>query len=115
MVRTIVIRVDARAAGLEQAGDLPVHLVDDRLGEEPARDARLVGDHDDAQAGAVERADRVDAPGIELDTLGPIEVADLLDERAVAIEKDGGRSSRGSSGLRDAATRPRPSTPRMQR
>ena len=66
-----------------------MHLVDHRFGEEPARDAGLVRDEDDAEAGAVERANRVDRPGIERQALDAIEIADLLDDRAVAIEEDG--------------------------
>ena len=31
------------------ADDVAVHRVDDRLGEEAARDARLVRDHDDGE------------------------------------------------------------------
>src|SRR5581483_4068981 len=36
MVGTIVIRVDACTAGGEHLGEVPVHVVDDRLGEEAA-------------------------------------------------------------------------------
>src|SRR3954463_1566764 len=64
-----------------------MHLLDDRLGEEAARHARLIGHHDHADAGAVERPDRTAAPGVQLHALRPIEVADLLDDRAVAIDK----------------------------
>ena len=81
MVRTIVIRVDAGAAGLEQAGDVLMDIVDDRFGEEPPRHARLVGRQHDAEAGAIERAHGVDRPRIELDALDAIEIADLFDER----------------------------------
>ena len=71
----------------QQPLDVRVHRVDHRLGEEPAGDAGLVRHHHDAQAGPVERPDRVDALRVQLDALGPIEIADLLDERAVAIEE----------------------------
>ena len=87
MVRTIVIRVDVGAALGQHLRHVPVHLVDDRLGEEAARDARLIRDHHDGEAGAIERADGVDRPRIELDALGAIEIPDFFDDRAVAIEK----------------------------
>ena len=54
-----------------------------------AGDARLVRDHHDAQARAVESPKRVGAVGIELDPLGSIEIADFFDERAVAVEEHG--------------------------
>ncbi len=91
VVRTIVIRIDVRPAGLEQVGDMAVHAFDDRFAEEPARDARLVRDHHDAQPGSVERAHRVDAPRIQGDALDAIEIADLFDERAVAVDEHGAR------------------------
>ena len=50
MVRTIVIRVDARAAGRETRAEMAVGLLDERFREEPPRDARLVGDDDDEEA-----------------------------------------------------------------
>ena len=45
--------------------------------------------HDHDEAGAVQQPDRVDAVGKEADAIEAIEIADLLDERAVAIEKHG--------------------------
>ena len=87
MVRTIVIRVDVGATLGEHRRHVPVHVVHDRFGEEPARDARLIGDHHDGQARAIERADGVDRPRVELDALGAIEVSHFFDDRAVAIQK----------------------------
>ena len=62
VVRTIVIRVDARAARVEQRRDMAMHLLDHRLGEHAARHAGLVGDDDDRKAGLIERANGVDRP-----------------------------------------------------
>ena len=73
----------------EPLGDVPVRLGDERLVEDPARDARLVGDDDDGEARAVQQPDGVDAVRKEHQPLEPIEIPDFLDERAVAIEKDG--------------------------
>jgi len=110
-MRTIVIRVDARAAGREQAIERAVRLVHERFDEKRSRDARLIRDHHDRQAGAVERADGVDAPRIEGEPLDSREVRDVLDDRAVAIEKHRGLHSI----LRAASTTAAGRTPRMQR
>ena len=88
MVRTIVIRVEVRAARREQIGDSAVHPIHHRFREESAGDPRLVRDHDDGDAGVVERANRVGGKRIENDAVGTIEIADLFDQRAVPIEKD---------------------------
>ncbi len=87
VMRTIVIRVDPRAAGGKQLRHVAMDFVHHGFGEESARHARLVGHEDDAEAGAIEAADGVDRPRIQLDPLHAIEVADLLDQRAVAVEK----------------------------
>src|SRR5262249_25753911 len=76
---------------LAQPGrQLAVDLVQDRFRQEAAGDARLVGDDDDSEPRPVERADGVDRPGKERDARARIEVADVLDHRAVAIEKNSG-------------------------
>ena len=90
MVRTIVIRVDVGAARLEQIGEVTVNVLDDRLTEKAASHARLIRDHYHAQPRAIQRAHGVDAPRIQRHAIDAIQIADLLDERAVAIEKDGG-------------------------
>src|SRR5205809_138790 len=75
------------------------------------RARRLVRHDDDEEAGAIQGADRVDGPGKERDVLEAVQVMDVLDHRAVAIEKDG-----WSHKVRRAATRTDPtSMPRMQR
>ena len=55
----------------------------------PARDGRLVGDDDRGKAGAIEQPDRIGGPRKEREQLEAIEVAALLDQRAVAIEEHG--------------------------
>ena len=82
-----------RAPPASSVGDVTVGLGDERLVEHPARDPRLVGHHDHGEAGAVQEAHGIDAVGKEHQPLEPIEIAGFLDERAVAIEKDG-RASR---------------------
>ena len=88
MVRTIVIPIEKRAARFEKLGDVQVDAIDQRFVEKSARDTRLIRDHHGADAGTVQRTNRGDAPRVEHHALGPVEVADLVDERAVAIEKD---------------------------
>src|SRR4029077_13533346 len=90
MVRTIVIRVDAGATRLEHRSHVAVDLFNSRFGKESSRDSRLVGHHHHMQTGPVERAHGVDRPGIEGDALDTIEVADLLDDRAIAVEEHSG-------------------------
>ena len=58
----------------------------------------LVGDDHGGEAGAVEQADGVARKGVQLEQIEPIEVATLLDDRAVAIEKH--RRPRQASTLR---------------
>jgi hypothetical protein len=88
VVRAIVIRVDARAARRQSRVKAPVRLADERFVELAARNPRLVRNDNDREAGAVEHANRVDGPGIERHAAQRIEIADILDHRAVAIEKD---------------------------
>jgi hypothetical protein len=87
MVRAVIEAVEAGAAEPKPALDRGVRLRDERFGEEPAGDAGLVRDDDDRQAGPIEEPDRVDSKGKKLQALYRIELAGLLDERAVAIEK----------------------------
>ena len=60
-----------------------------RLVDDAAADGRLVGDDDRREAGALEQTQRVGGPRKQREQVEAIEVAALLDERAVAIEKDG--------------------------
>ena len=94
MVRAVVEAVDAGAARLEPRGDVPVGLGDERLLDDAARDARLVRDDDDGEAGAVQQPDGVDAVREEDQPLEAIEVSRLLRSGAVAIEKHGRRLMR---------------------
>ena len=77
--------------------------LDERLVEKAAGDARLVRGDDDGEPGAVEQPDGVDPEGENIDALEPIEIADFLDQRAVAIEETrraSRASSRGAGGAR---------------
>ncbi len=76
-----------------------MHRVDDRLGEEPAGHTRLVRDQYNGKAGSVEHADRVDRPRKQLDAFRSIEVADLLDDGAVAVEENGAFEASGFGAL----------------
>ena len=111
MVRTIVIRVDARPAGGETRAEVAVRLLDERFREEPPRHPRLIGDDDDDEAGAIEGADGVDGPWKQRDPIQAIEIADVFDQRAVAIQKDCGFHKLLRAAARTVAT----SMPRMHR
>src|SRR5262245_6756139 len=90
MVRTIVEPVDARATGRQARRDVSMRFGDERFLENPAGDARLIGDNDDGKIRAVQQPDRIDAIGKEHETLQAIEVTGLFEQRAVAIKKHGG-------------------------
>ncbi len=89
-------------------------LVDDGRGEESARDARLIADQHDRQAGAVQHANRVDRVRKKLDAFRPIEIADFLDDRAVAVEEDRALERLRHSIFRVAASASAAGTPSMQ-
>ena len=89
MVRTVVEAVDAAAARVHPFVDDLVRAVNELLLIHAAADARLVGDDDDGEAGAVQQADGVDGEGEEDEPLEPIEVSRLFEHRAIAIEEDG--------------------------
>src|SRR5262245_37677811 len=88
MVRTIVIRVETGAPRCEQRRYVRMHDLQHRFVEEAAGDARLVRYQNHPEAGAVESADSGNRIWIQLDALRSIQIANLLDEGAVAIEKD---------------------------
>ena len=116
VVGTIVIRVDARAARVEHRRHVPVQLLDDGLGEKSTRHARLIRDDDHGKAGLIEGADGVDGPREKRQVTDVAQVPDILDERAVAVEEDGGLSwAQGQSICRTAPTTRSTPMPRMHR
>ena len=72
----------------QPAIDLAWTCVQERLVDDAAPDGGLVGDDDRREAGALEQAECVGGPRKQRQLLEAIEVAALLDDRAVAIEKD---------------------------
>src|SRR5262249_52594092 len=88
MVRTIVIRVDTRAAGGQQPGHPSMDVLDDRLGKKAPREARLIAHHHDGEAGAIERLDRGNGPREQRHAIGAVEIADFFDDGAIAVEED---------------------------
>src|SRR3954467_15571668 len=66
-----------------------VRFGDERLFENSARDARLVRHDDHGEVCAVQQAYGVDAVGKEHESVEPIEVTRLLEERTVTVEKHG--------------------------
>ena len=88
MVRAVVEPVDARAAGGQLSADVAMRLGDERFVEDPARDARLVGDDHDGKAARFSSRTASTLYGKEHQPIEPIEIAGLFDQRAVTIEKD---------------------------
>ena len=75
-------------------------LLDERLGHEAARHPPLVGDHHDGEAGAAQETHRIQTPRKQRQALQAVEIADVLVQRAVAVEKDRGSHLRpGATGL----------------
>src|SRR3954468_13584241 len=64
-----------------------VRFGDEGLLENPARDARLVRHDDHGEVRAVQQTYGVDAVGKEHESVEPIEVTGLLEERTVTVEK----------------------------
>ena len=91
-----------------------VHLVDEGLGKVAAGDPGLVRHQDGEERAAVHQADRLHREGEEAEAREVVDVADLLGERAVAIDEDRPaprllrRHSRGEHalGLGDHAVHP---------
>jgi len=102
--------VAARLGG-ETRAEVAVRLLDERFREEPPRHPRLVGDDDDGESAAIEGTDGVDGPGKQRDSIEAIEIADVFDQRAVAIQKDCGFHKLLRAAARTVAT----SMPRMHR
>ena len=89
MMRTVVEAVDAAAAGFHPFVDDLVRAVNELLLVHAAADARLVGDDDDGEAGAIQQADGVDGEGKEDQALETIEVSRFFEHGAIAIQEDG--------------------------
>src|SRR5438094_5819994 len=88
MMRTIVVGVDAGGAGRHLLRDAAMCFVDEGLGQDAARDARLIDDDDDRHGRAMQRHNPVYRPRKEHDLIEMTEIPDVLDDRAVAIEED---------------------------
>src|SRR3546814_13473784 len=78
--------VDARADPGQLARHPPVQLLDVVAAVQPARDARLVGDDEDQETRIVEAADRRRGALDPDDLLGPVGIADVVVQDAVAVE-----------------------------
>src|SRR6185436_6606781 len=88
MVRAKPRAVDVSAVAFEQLDHPALHgrVVLHRV--EPARDSRLIADGDDEEAVLVEPANCVGDAGKQLHFAGLVQVSGILDDRAVAVEKD---------------------------
>src|SRR5207249_3921331 len=80
MVRTIVIRIDARASWCEERVEVAVDVLDEPFGEIAAGHTCLVCRHHDAETGPIEEADGVDRPRIHRDAADALEIPDVFDE-----------------------------------
>ena len=89
MMAAEVQGVEIGAAALQP----PPHLVMANLHEtgidQPMRDAGLIRDDDQREAGALEQPQRIRGPREQLEVLEPMQVADVNVERPITIEEDG--------------------------
>lgn len=85
----VVDGVEAGARPGEEVGEPDLDRLEIRLGEEAASDPRLVGHEHDRNARAVETRDRLAGRREELDALRLRQVVAVVDDRAVAVQKDG--------------------------
>ena len=88
-VGTAVVAVEPLAEGAQPAVEDAPDFLDERLGHEAARHAALVGDHHGGVPGAAQQPHGVEAPREQPQALEAVEMADVLVERAVAVEKYG--------------------------
>ena len=103
-VGTVVIAVDAGTSALQPAIDLAMDGANEGLLDDSAPDGGLVRDHDRRESRPLDQSQCVDRPRKQRQLLEAIEVAALLDDRAVAIEKNC-RSARDSGfGIRDSGS-----------
>ena len=89
VMRTVIQRVEIRAAELQPAPHLVVADVNEGRIDQALGDAGLIGDHDQHIAGPLEQPQGVRRPREELEILEPVQVPDVNVQGAVAINKDG--------------------------
>ena len=87
-VGTVVIAVDAGASALQPAIDLTMDGVNEVLLDDSTPDGGLVRDHDRRESRPLDQSQGVDRPRKQCQRFEAIEVAALLDDGAVAIEKN---------------------------
>ena len=89
MVGAEIQRVEIGAGRCSRRRISAWQICDEPRIDQALRDARLIGDHDQRVAGALEQPQRIGRPRKQLEVLEAVEVTDVDVERAVAIEKDG--------------------------
>jgi hypothetical protein len=92
----VVDPVEAHAGAGELGGEVVVHPPEVALGEVAARDAGLVGDDDEAEAGLLEGAELPTDPVVEDEVLGARGIVARLHQRPVAVEEEGAILHRSS-------------------
>lgn len=75
-----------------------MRLGHERFVEEAAGDPCLVGHDDQREARALEHPQGVHGVGEDLEALQPVEVTDLFDEGAIAVEEHGSGHEHSSCG-----------------
>ena len=89
VVRAVVHAVHRPPAQSGQAvEELPVNLGQLSLGQAPPRDHRLIRDHHHLEAAVLQQSQRGRDLRQDLQLIGAAEVADVADQRAVAIDED---------------------------
>jgi len=87
-VGAVVVAVDAGTSAFQPTIDLAMDGANEVLLDDSAPDGGLVRDHDRRESRPLDQSQCVDRPRKQRQLLEAIEVAALLEDRAVAIEKD---------------------------
>src|SRR5436309_1180368 len=104
MMRAVVNSVEPRAASREFLRELMVYELNQVLFEVAARDARLIRDEDGEPASFVDQLHGLRREGEDAVARGMIDVADLLGDRAVAVDEDRASAHRAASACAPTST-----------
>ena len=88
-MRTVFHRIEGDALGPQARADVAHQPLEVRLGVQTAGDAGLVGHDDPAVAGALQRLERLERPGQQLEILDPVHEAALGVEYAIPVDEGG--------------------------
>ena len=87
MVRAEVQRIEIRIGGLQAAPHLRMTRRHELRRNQAMRDAGLIGHHHEQITGALQEAQRIAGPRVQLEILETVEIADVDVQRPITIQK----------------------------